>query len=182
VLYADVSRKTPGMTPSARTIFFALQCVMEKMATCRTQSRPRKADDKNDDGYYSFVIIFNISNPFAANFVMPVSCFSFIYIERVFQTTLERTTATNLTLSTNTLLLVTTTTTCLLLQNLACSQYLMSECMLIQAYRFHVIHLPPPDTKIDQMFVDTSKYSCFAYYCCCCDMCSCCAALEKYFS
>jgi hypothetical protein len=56
VLYADVSRKTPGLTPSARTIFFALQCVMENEAS------------RHD--YFS--ILFNISNPFAANFVMPV--------------------------------------------------------------------------------------------------------------
>jgi hypothetical protein len=53
VLYMDNSKKGPDMIPSLRIIFFLAQCVMENEMS-------RK---------HGFVIIRNVSNPFAANFV-----------------------------------------------------------------------------------------------------------------
>jgi hypothetical protein len=54
VLYVDVSKRRPDTTPFRRKvcIFFLLQCVMENETS------------RND----AFVLLFNISNPFAANF------------------------------------------------------------------------------------------------------------------
>jgi hypothetical protein len=55
VLYSDVSKKSPEMIPSLRIVFFYGQSVMEN-----------EVSRSNDGG---FVLIWNISNPFAANFV-----------------------------------------------------------------------------------------------------------------
>jgi hypothetical protein len=52
VLYADNSKKRSDVTPSQRTKFFIFQCMMENQKT-------------HTDG---FVMLFNISNPFAANY------------------------------------------------------------------------------------------------------------------
>jgi hypothetical protein len=52
VLYADNSKKRPDVTPSQRTKFFIFQCVMENPTT-------------HTNG---FLMLFNISNPFAANY------------------------------------------------------------------------------------------------------------------
>jgi hypothetical protein len=60
VIYIDNSRKGPDMLPSRRTIFFFGQCFMENEVS-------RCHDNSNQDG--GFVILCNISNPFAANFI-----------------------------------------------------------------------------------------------------------------
>jgi hypothetical protein len=52
VLYVDISKHRPEMAPSLRTIFFFLQCVMEN-------------ENSRRHGFYT---VFNISNPFAANY------------------------------------------------------------------------------------------------------------------
>lgn len=53
VLYIDASKRRPDTTPSRRTIFFLLQCVMENEASRKD----------------TFVMLANISNPFAGSFV-----------------------------------------------------------------------------------------------------------------
>lgn len=63
VLYVDVSKHGPDITPSLRTIFFFSQCVMEN-------------ETSRQHGFHTF---FNISNPFAANYLsLNAKCHRFL--------------------------------------------------------------------------------------------------------
>jgi hypothetical protein len=63
VLYADVSKRPADTVPSPRIIFFFGQLVMENEASRRC-SKEEEEEDGNGGG---FVLIRNISNPFAVD-------------------------------------------------------------------------------------------------------------------